>query len=688
MDYVNPLEDMFAFRGRSAHEMFTIVKRSWKISNESLLQYIESGEVDRKKFYSFLDKNNNDVYDKGDKFRYYTYVYTSKDPIKLLKIFHSIDPGADEILLFIEDNTGDTSTQKHYVKVGSDIKATLKKNQNYVNYSKAFKKLNIGDGDDDVAINELIKKSVAEIGSFESFIFTMKVIFSINLMNTISVLDSMIDGLRGLKHKDSDWNSEAEDLKNEKYFTPYYFPFVKYHLKKDRFVLSLGGVEIDLNTEIENLHKEIEKGISQRQKELESNSNGFVQFVDPLGLRFIPSALNLLLLDLTKGFMTFLTDFVGHGIMFYNALICGFLNSIIEVIAGLLDLVNLVFKGMNFLLNANNWDERMDNFSQAIANIDFNKVWKEFIALAKDVFPKLVKALNNYSLEISMQEVGYYLGYLLGLILEFILTEGIGTVKTIITKAGSAAGKLFRIILDFIESLIGKTSGKRMAAKLDALVNFLKKGTDNFVESIRKFRRKLHDYFDEGAFKHLEDYQIKKVRKQRANIDDIKSKDDFTKFGNKSNIAKGNWAEMYADQFVLDKFKDRWMPFHEMIDDMERNYGSGIDHIYKNLDFTGTPPPPKYLIMESKGFSSTLSTLKDGTKQMSPEWIEDRIDSILELYELNRKTYKKIKKDMLKNHEPVLFELKDVGEEPILTVLEKSKSVTRKGNAIVELKLM
>ena len=138
---------------------------------------------------------------------------------------------------------------------------------------------------------------------------------------------------------------------------------------------------------------------------------------------------------------------------------------------------------------------------------------------------------------------------------------------------------------------------------------------------------------------------------------------------------KGNWAEMSTDQFVLNNFKNRWKPLHEMIDNWQKKYGSGIDHIYKNLDFKPPmPPPPKYIIGESKSFTSTLSKgLKDGSDQMDAKWIEKRIEAILRNDKsLSRKEINELRADILENHKSILFEFKDVGAEPIITLLDKN----------------
>ena len=82
-----------------------------------------------------------------------------------------------------------------------------------------------------------------------------------------------------------------------------------------------------------------------------------------------------------------------------------------------------------------------------------------------------------------------------------------------------------------------------------------------------------------------------------------------------NNIEKGNYGEMKMDAYFesqgyerisLNKVTDLNAPTHQ-----------GIDGVYYNSD--GHPP---YIIGEAKYGSSRLSTLVDGTPQMSTEWIE------------------------------------------------------------------
>ena len=87
-----------------------------------------------------------------------------------------------------------------------------------------------------------------------------------------------------------------------------------------------------------------------------------------------------------------------------------------------------------------------------------------------------------------------------------------------------------------------------------------------------------------------------------------------------NNIQKGNYGEMKMDAYFesqgykrisLDKVADLDTPTHQ-----------GIDGVYYNPN--GHPP---YVIGEAKYGSSRLSTLADGTPQMSDKWIIDRLEN-------------------------------------------------------------
>lgn len=80
---------------------------------------------------------------------------------------------------------------------------------------------------------------------------------------------------------------------------------------------------------------------------------------------------------------------------------------------------------------------------------------------------------------------------------------------------------------------------------------------------------------------------------------------------NATNIRKGNFGEMASDAFLSEK---GWQPLHARLQNIDAPTRQGLDGVFKNGD--------DYFIVESKYHgTATLSTLADGTKQMSDAWI-------------------------------------------------------------------
>jgi len=88
-----------------------------------------------------------------------------------------------------------------------------------------------------------------------------------------------------------------------------------------------------------------------------------------------------------------------------------------------------------------------------------------------------------------------------------------------------------------------------------------------------------------------------------------------------STTAKGIFGETMADSWARAQGWERVNgPITQLGDSLER----GIDGIYRN-----PTPPPGFIVAETKYGTSQLSTLADGTRQMSDRWIEDRLEDAL-----------------------------------------------------------
>jgi hypothetical protein len=86
-----------------------------------------------------------------------------------------------------------------------------------------------------------------------------------------------------------------------------------------------------------------------------------------------------------------------------------------------------------------------------------------------------------------------------------------------------------------------------------------------------------------------------------------------------TNNVKGNFGEHMAD---LDAANRGWIKVNDggNLTEIGEKIKKGIDGVYTNPS-----PPPGYIIADAKYGTAQLSTLKDGTKQMSDKWIRDRL---------------------------------------------------------------
>jgi hypothetical protein len=84
-----------------------------------------------------------------------------------------------------------------------------------------------------------------------------------------------------------------------------------------------------------------------------------------------------------------------------------------------------------------------------------------------------------------------------------------------------------------------------------------------------------------------------------------------------STARKGNYGEMRTDVEMVEK---GWTPEHRRVTDIDAPTERGIDHV-----FSKEGPPRLVIVADSKFGTSRLSTLADGTKQMSSRWIKSRL---------------------------------------------------------------
>ena len=122
----------------------------------------------------------------------------------------------------------------------------------------------------------------------------------------------------------------------------------------------------------------------------------------------------------------------------------------------------------------------------------------------------------------------------------------------------------------------------------------------------------------------LSDAQVNKIGEMLENstdsVEDIIKGIENGDIPLSNNIQKGNYGEMKMDAYFESQGYERISLGR--VTDLNTPTHQGIDGVYYNPD--GHPP---YIIGEAKYGSSRLSTLADGTPQMSDKWIIDRLEN-------------------------------------------------------------
>lgn len=108
-----------------------------------------------------------------------------------------------------------------------------------------------------------------------------------------------------------------------------------------------------------------------------------------------------------------------------------------------------------------------------------------------------------------------------------------------------------------------------------------------------------------------------KIDKQEKELASVESGEK--QFDKKNTHETGNYGEMKTDQYLREKGYERISK--DMVTDIDETGHQGLDGVYYNPE-----GKPQYIIVDSKYGSAQLNPeTKDG-KQMSDNWIDNRLD--------------------------------------------------------------
>ena len=491
-----------------------------------------------KAFTVFKDTNGDKIVNHGEiiTFKFRLKVFVSRDPGHLDLAYDKNNPEPEDICIFIEDNSGDIlSARAGRIKIGSAFKNNLKeltsvnekiKNKIVESIDEFYKDLDL-----DFEAEEL--ESLIQTGALENASGS----FIISLLQAVSTpislsyflnkgvgegMTSVADFLKKyIKFQPEHWDPEAKVKKDpdddskdaarvdNPNFEPILFPFSK----------TLTGTVAD---NLESVVKEFSQILEQKDVEilarieqLDTIASGVLGTVlsgavSPILRPFAQNILSGQIVAQYKRVSPYikqaiqkigellgsLDDVLNQGLNVVNAFICGLWNSIADILVGIFDLLGLLFKaiagGQKALLQAGKklpeLLETIDSFIQFTIVLDYPAIMIAVFNGVKSI------DFSGFVEKITAEKVAYYIGAFIGfvvsMIIEALLTGGIKNVQSIISRIGSLAENMLGFMQRAITTFFGKSLkqlGDDLVGLFVKITDFLRKGTDEIVKLIQRF---------------------------------------------------------------------------------------------------------------------------------------------------------------------------------------------------------
>ncbi len=543
--YVSPLISDSPFK-KSGKEIEDIQFHGAEKKSANGITVIADKQVNPEYFIremlAYIDKDGNNIYEEGideHSFDYNVKIFISKDDSYLRKLYESVAPANNEVCLFLEDNTGDIfSGKSSYVKIGEKFREDLKKRKiisegqsgllTDESFRQHFQNVNLDFTEDE--IQELIETGQIANMSSAFMIGLLQVLYLPNiilepLFKWIADGISSLTGLlkKTIKFQPHHWDPEAKmpdpsdtsdqpKMIDNPDFEPILFPF------SNDIIDSITSFS---ESETAALIDTIKKYIKEKERDFVTEIDTYLAKLknneDFLGKLSALAKPTTDALEFTKLKVKELVDnlllaadqifksmgYLGKKIIsVINAFYCGLWNGLMDSIIGIIDLIGLLFKafGMqaDFMNNAQTKIpqsfELLDECIQGFLKIDFGKIISEIV----DQIMRF--DITAFASKISIEKVAYFLGAVVGFIVEIIvgilLTGGVEAVYSTINKLLTNSAKFIRTIQASLVKFFGKSLSQLkddILYVIMKIIEFLKKGTEGVINSIRILFREILD---------------------------------------------------------------------------------------------------------------------------------------------------------------------------------------------------
>lgn len=141
---------------------------------------------------------------------------------------------------------------------------------------------------------------------------------------------------------------------------------------------------------------------------------------------------------------------------------------------------------------------------------------------------------------------------------------------------------------------------------------------DDSLPGDRRSGRDREDEWADGSYRDPNDPEG--VRRASDGEAMVQEDGQWRRISETRNGTKGKFGEMMADDYAANQTPP-WEKLNGDPATMDTPGHQGIDGVYRDPG-----PPPRVIVADAKYGSAGLGALVDGTRQMSPKWVRDRLE--------------------------------------------------------------
>lgn len=525
MSNVSPLATVKLFN-QSTEDLQNKYFPGGDISTNGNTNIIEDINITVKNKYKFstynyyFDNNRNSKYgDKGDLLAFKLLLFVSNDGNKVRECYEIVQPKDDEVILFLESDSGELSKDVLFGKMSSKVRkqftddqGNLKSNLFDNEIMKAV--LKSTDSVNQGIVEELMKNGYIKESKIKNGFFSLLKYVMLGVSAPAKalgwVLKKLGEGIDFLKISDNFWDTEIEGyfFKKDNLVEAFTIPTEKLKYLRNLFTDKKGFDLTDLTP------KFLDDLILDQLNRVEKFINKYNSYVKQQIEKFFEPSDSL-------------AGFVKENLTENIALLCGIWNGLVDFVAstlkffgGLLEAPFDISKDFQHTL------EMIDNFWDMLDMTLLENLWEAIKEGTKKIKEYLIGKDGD---DLNWVRINYAAGFTISFIGTFFIpiadiakVSEIGKMGEILAKINSEIGKTISQTTKFVKIQTAEAYQK-VSRALEDLVLLFKEGGKKLQDFVNNLWKKIADWFLSNKKLLLYEGAGNEIRSILAKVVDIAS---------------------------------------------------------------------------------------------------------------------------------------------------------------------